>query len=100
VLSIFVADEDVSPAWYGFDMNIVLKDIIRLKASQLVESGILSKVLPEICNHELQLTKPGEIGPQVLTLRHLEAGFVVICVFLGVSLIAFVVECTMNKLKK
>jgi hypothetical protein len=96
--SIFVADEDVSPAWHGFDMNIVLKDIISLKASQLVESGILPNVLSEIRRHKL--TKPEEIGPQVLTLRHLEAGFVVIFVLLGVSFVAFVVECAMKQVKK
>jgi hypothetical protein len=99
VSSIFVADEDVSSAWYGFRMNVVLKDIISLKASQLVESGILPRVLEKVALDD-HLMKPEEIGPQVLTLRHLEAGFVVICVLLGVSIVAFVVELAMKRIKK
>jgi hypothetical protein len=97
VSSIFVDDEDISLSWYGFEMNIVLKDIISLKASQLVESGILPKILLKVALDD-NLMKPEEIGPQILTLQHLESGFVVICALLGVSAVAFVVECAMKQM--
>jgi hypothetical protein len=45
-------------------------------------------------------SKPEKIGPQVLTLQHLGAGFIVICVSLGISVIAFAAECAPMLIRK
>jgi hypothetical protein len=99
VSSVFATDVEVSPAWYGFGMHIVLNEIISLKASQLQEAGLLSKYIKQASLEDFRM-KPEEIGPQVLNLRHLEAGFVVICVLLGVSVVAFSVECASKLMVK
>jgi hypothetical protein len=91
VPSVFVADENVAPLWFGFIMQMYLKNIITLRASQLHESGILSHMLKARFMKDFE-KKPKEIGPQVLTLRHLAAGFVVISCLLAVSVAVFAVE--------
>jgi hypothetical protein len=102
VSSIFVADEDFSPPLcYGIASNIALKEIVHLKASQINEAGIIRFLIKDF-TQEISKMKPKDIGPQVLTLNHLEASFVIICVLLILSVFAFVVECrqiVINELK-
>jgi hypothetical protein len=80
-------------------MDIVLKDIITLKAAQLNEAGILAHEQRKKFNTESIRSKPEEIGPQVLTLQHLSPGFMVICGMMTISFVAFVAECTPRLLK-
>jgi hypothetical protein len=89
--SIVVSDEDVAPLTWGFSMNAPMKDIISLKASQLNEAGILSHDLNNLF-FKYPHSKPEDIGPQVLTLKHLRAGFVVILCLLALSIAVFAVE--------
>jgi hypothetical protein len=97
--SITTADEDVSKIYLGFVIHISLKDIVWLKLSQIHEAGIFSWRLKR--DHlETFKTNLEEIGPQVLTLTHLKAGFVVIFVLLAVSVVAFVAECAPMLMKK
>jgi hypothetical protein len=100
VSSIFVTEENVSNEFLGMMMHIALRDIIRLKASQYIESGILSKYYLKAFYKESFMSKQDAIGPQVLTLQHLSAGFVVICGLLILSLAVFVAEFLPKLLKK
>jgi hypothetical protein len=91
VTSLYVADENIAPLYWGYIMKTPLKEIITLKASQLHESGILSRIMNSAFMEDFE-SKPEEIGPQVLTLQHLEAGFVVIACLLASSVAVFAVE--------
>jgi hypothetical protein len=91
VPSIYVADEIVAPTWFGFFMDPPLKEIIVLKVSQLQQAGITQRSLKPQFMEDVEF-KPEEIGPQVLTLRHLEAGFVVILFLLLLSIAVFALE--------
>jgi hypothetical protein len=96
--SVCVADEDVSAFWFGFVMKTHLKEIISLKASQLQEAGILTREL-KFEFMEDNKSKPEKIGPQVLTLQNLSAGFVVISCLLALSVAVFAVEVAPKLLK-
>jgi hypothetical protein len=103
VSSILEANENISPYQMGYVMHIALKDIITLKTSQFFESGYFNYLYKTHAKMEDFKLKPQAIGPQVLTLDHLGAGFVVILVCLGLSSAAFAVECApilWRKLKK
>jgi hypothetical protein len=91
-MSVFEADEDTLPYFMGYKMHIALKDTFTPKISQLHESGIIRRELRGASIESFRM-KPGKIGPQVLTLSHLRAGFIVISVLLGVSVLIFMVEC-------
>jgi hypothetical protein len=93
VSSIFIAEENVSTEYLGFMMHIALRNIIRLKASQYFESGIFSTFFKKAFYKDRFMSKQDEVGPQVLTLQHLSAGFVVICGLLIVSMVVFAAEC-------
>jgi hypothetical protein len=91
VSSSFKADEVVSLSYFYISAPIHLREILNLKASQLYESGIYKHAF----NKQYKIRDPVKvfrIGPQVLTLKHLEAGFVVFCSFLSLSFIVFVIE--------
>jgi hypothetical protein len=92
VSSIYEANENVASACKGITTNTALRDIIHLKTSQLHEFGIIS-YLDKNSSLEGFRAKPDEIGPQILTIRHLKAGFVVIGFFLALSCIVFMIEC-------
>jgi hypothetical protein len=100
VPSILETNEDMSPYQLGYVMHIALKDIVTLKTSQLLESGNLARNLKTASKLESFKMKPQDIGPQVLTLDHLEAGFVVILVCLGLSIVVFAVECAPSPCRK
>jgi hypothetical protein len=96
--SIAAADEAISPVYWGFMTHLSLKNIVTLKASQLNEAGIVAHEWNKVFKEDIRM-KPEKIGPQVLTLRHLEAGFILICSMLVISIIAFVVELSPKMLK-
>jgi hypothetical protein len=98
VSSIFVADVDITPMWFGYTMKPLVKEIISTKAAHLQEAGILSYKINSAFMKDFE-TKPEEIGPQVLSLQHLEAGFVVILCLLGFSVAVFAVEVAPKLLK-
>jgi hypothetical protein len=84
-------------------MSLALKNIIYLKAPQLVESGIMHRHMQDAFVQVDKKPKPQAIGPQVLTVQHLSASFIIIFGFLGLSMIVFMAECApklMIKLKK
>jgi hypothetical protein len=100
--SIFALDDYVSSLYLGFAMHIALKDIITLKASQYVESGLWKKRMDNTMkDHYWKVTD--KIEPQVLRVKHLSLGFIIICVMWAVSTVAFVFEFApkfYRKLKK
>jgi hypothetical protein len=100
VSSLHETSETVSPFRIGYAMHVALKDIVSLKASQLFESGLHEREIKTKIHLEDFKSKSQAIGPQVLTLSHLGAGFVVILVLLGLSTIAFAFECSPILLKK
>jgi hypothetical protein len=91
VSSVYVTEENIAPVWKGYVMKTPLKEIITLKASQLHESGILTNLLSTTSLEDFK-SKLEKIGPQVLTLQHLSAGFVVIFSLLAFSVAVFAVE--------
>jgi hypothetical protein len=99
--SIFIADGDVSPVYYGFMSSSSMREIVNLKASQLRESGITSHILKKSQNFTKEYKpKPGKVGPQVLTMEHLRAGFIVFWACLGISMAVFMAEILWKKLKE
>jgi uncharacterized membrane protein len=42
--------------------------------------------------------KNEDIGPQVMTIDHIGIGFVVVLIFLGMSLIVFIIEVVVHRL--
>jgi hypothetical protein len=88
---IFIAHENIATRRHGFIMDAPLKEIISLKASQFQEAGIIQLFVKSALNTNVEL-KPEEIGPQVLTLRHLAAGFIVILFLLVLSIAVFAFE--------
>jgi hypothetical protein len=79
--------------YYGFTMHPALKETVDLKASQVFESGYFQKKIQKMLPEDYR-SRPEPIGPQVLTLKQLKDGFVVICALLAVSFVAFLAECT------
>jgi hypothetical protein len=92
VMSVFEADEDTLPFYMVYKMHIALKDTFIPKILGHIESGIAQRHFKGLWLESFK-TKPEEIGPQVLTFAHLRAGFIVISVLLGVSVLIFMVEC-------
>jgi hypothetical protein len=88
---------DIAPVHFGFLMNVALKDILILKISQFHEAGFFS--VEKIRGYTERWLKQEEIGPQVLTLEHLKAGFIVICGLLILSIAVFFAECAAPLLK-
>jgi hypothetical protein len=97
--SIFTADEEFSLTYLGIIMNAPLRDDVTPKASAILESGIFLRNLRNVSLDSF-LMKPEEIGPQVLTLEHLSAGFILIFGLLAVSIAVFVAECMPTLLRK
>jgi hypothetical protein len=100
--SIFEVVEDMPPVYWAYLTPVHFEDILFNTVSRTFEAGIFKHRLKTVFLDDFQM-KSGEIGPQVLTLRHLGAGFVVICVALGLSVIVFAAECApmfMRKLKR
>jgi hypothetical protein len=95
VSSIFATDENVAPTLFGYIMKTHLKEIVSLKLSHLNEAGIFSHTMKPHFMKDFE-SKPEEIGPQVLRLHHLAAGFVVILFLLIVSVAVFAVEVLPN----
>jgi hypothetical protein len=93
VSSIFEAEGEYSPTYLGLRIDIALKDIVSLKASQYTESGIFPKFLKDFYWNDNK-SKPAPIGPQVLTLRHLGPGFIIIAALLVLCFAVFVTEFT------
>lgn len=93
VSSVLETDENMSTFQFGYAVHVALKDIIGLRTSQLFESGIFTYNLKNLIHFEDFKSKPEAIGPQVLTIDHLGAGFVIILVCLGISSVVFAIEC-------
>jgi hypothetical protein len=87
------AKEDLASYYVGFFAIPHLTKLIRLKATQLLESGIFWFLYKNAHFPRDFTSKPEAIGPQVLTVTHLKAGFVVFCVLLSLSVAAFICEC-------
>jgi hypothetical protein len=94
--SIFESEGEYSPTYFGLKSNIALKDIISLKATQFTESGIFPNLMKNFFWDDIK-SKPDEIGPQVLTMRYLGPGFVIITVMLGLCILVFAIECTLKQ---
>jgi hypothetical protein len=85
--SFSVGDEKLFNHAVGYYSIPELHKFVKLKGTQLLESGIYA-----ILKEKLKIFKPEVIGPQVLSLSHLKPGFVIFCVFLALSVFAFICE--------
>jgi hypothetical protein len=92
--SLSEAKEDLGLYHIVFDAITEFKKHVYLKAAQLFESGIFWHLYKNAYFPKDFNSKPQEIGPQVLTLTHLKAGFVIIIALLSLSIVAFIYECT------
>jgi hypothetical protein len=91
VQSIFESNEVIAQVHIAASISPPLKEIVSLKTSQLVESGILKRIFDHFSKIDFPV-KPQAIGPQVLTIKHLSAGFVVICGLLVLCILMFAAE--------
>lgn len=94
--SILPTDIIVSVTYFGLDSDAAAQEMYFLKASHLHEAGLIAqaKVINQRKHdHRQYIGAKMKIGPQVLTLTELKAGFVLFCSFLSLSLFAFVLEC-------
>jgi hypothetical protein len=89
VTSIFEGSEEVFNYAVGYYSIPELHKFVHLKAMQLLESGLFS-----FLQGKAKVFKPEVIGPQVLSMFHLTPGFVIFCVFLALSVVAFLIEVT------
>jgi hypothetical protein len=89
--SIFESDEVIAKVLIAASISPPLKDIVSLKTSQLIESGIFKRIFERYSKRGFPV-KPQAIGPEVLTIQHLSAGFVVICGLLVLCILAFAAE--------
>jgi hypothetical protein len=99
--SITIAETSIGPVYEGISTSQhVMKPELHLLASKLRESGILTHLM-KITHfiHEMN-EKPPEIGPQVLTLGHLRAGFIICIVMWSLSFVAFIFEYSVRIWKK
>jgi hypothetical protein len=98
--SITSTDEQLLDYHIAFHSIPEFKRTVHLKATQLLESGIFW-FLYEKGHYPRDFTSnPEPIGPQVLSMTHLKAGFIIFCVFLSLSIVAFIFECGPTVSKK
>jgi hypothetical protein len=76
----------------GIIADPLLRERTSLIASRLHESGIITQMYKKTYELDLPKQTPPEIGPQILTLDHLKAGFVICFVLLTISLVVFAAE--------
>jgi hypothetical protein len=91
VPSIFETDEVIAPVHIAASISPPLKNIVSLKTLQLIESGIFMRTFNHYFKRDFPL-KTQVIGPQILTTKHLSAGFVVICGLLVLCIFVFAAE--------
>jgi hypothetical protein len=89
--SIFESDEVIAQVHIAASISPPLKEIVSSKTSQLIESGIFMRSFNQYYGRDLP-KKPQVVGPQVLTVQHLSAGFVVICGLLVLCILVFAAE--------
>jgi hypothetical protein len=92
VSSFHETGESFKSIYYGFITDPPMRERTSLIASRLHESGIISKMYNDLYKLNLPKQTPPEIGPQVLTLDHLKAGFVICFVLFTISLVVFAAE--------
>jgi hypothetical protein len=71
-----------------------MKKLVHLKATQLLESGIFWHLYKNAYFPRDFTSKPEAIRPQVLSMAHLTAGFVVCSALMSLSIVAFIFEYT------
>jgi hypothetical protein len=99
--SIIVAEPSIAPVYFGISTEQhVMKPELHLLASKLRESGILAHLMKNYLFRDEMNEKPREIGPQVLTLGHLRAGFIICIVMWSLSALAFIFEYSVRIWKK
>jgi hypothetical protein len=92
VSSFYKTDETFKTIYIGLVTDRLLREKASLIASRLHEAGILSLAVRNQYKLYLPEQTASEIGPQVLTLDQLRAGFIVCSVLLALSLVAFAAE--------
>jgi hypothetical protein len=92
VSSFHKTGESFKSIYYGFYSDGSLRERSSLIASRLHEAGIISKIHREVYKLDWPKQTLPEIGPQVLTLDHLKAGFVICFVLFTTSFVVFGAE--------
>jgi hypothetical protein len=97
--SIFIAEQEISPVYLGIATVPFMKAGFQSTALQLLESGIFMFLHKNEYSKSFD-PKPAEIGPQVLTLTHLQAGFFICSALLCLSVVVFFLEFAPKVLRK
>jgi hypothetical protein len=95
----FIAKPEISPVYLGIATIPFMKAGFHSTASQLLESGIFMFLHKKEYSKSFD-PKPSEIGPQVLTLTHLQSGFIICSALLCLSVFVLAVECAPKALRK
>lgn len=100
--SLLLSEENIGSLYSGyfFAPHSPFKDIIVLKASHLQEAGFLSLWHKFAFNPKGKKPESLKIGPQVLTMGHLEIGFVICIICFMVSIAVFTAEIGNGLAKK
>lgn len=101
ITSLSMVKESIGMLCFGFAFQPFspFYDTLNRKVMHLIESGITDYWIIKH-NFGRSLFKIEEIGPQVLTMEHLEVGFIVSIAPLFISLLSFFLEITVHQFKK
>lgn len=75
-------------------------EIFNFKVAQLFEAGLTEYWIKNFQNPKGFSQKVDKIGPEILTMEHLEVGFLVWLISLTLSIVVFVVEILAKRLNK
>ena len=101
ITSIVLLDETRVSIPYGIGFNELMPffDTFKHLTSQATSSGLMQKWLRRLFRTEV-VREEEKIGPQVLTFEHLEIGFIACAIPLTLSVVVFVAEMAVKRLKK
>lgn len=99
--SICMLDENINNVHVGLAYKPFspFLETMNEKTVRLVEAGLIEYWLKDDLNYRRKINEE-EIGPQVLTMDHLEVGFIICTICLAVGLLAFLVEVSISAMKK
>jgi hypothetical protein len=92
--SIQIAKENIGNMYFAFTFKprSPIVDLINIKAQQLQESGITTRILKKVLRTRRFLHHPLPSQPQILTVEHLHAGLLICVGLYALSFTVFLVE--------
>lgn len=75
-------------------------EILNEKISELISAGIVQHTYRNLTRMDIMRNVDDDIGPQVLTMEHLEIGFLICLVPLICAALAFLIEVLTHELAR